>query len=194
MKQILIRIKCASVIAILIMISVISPVFASAQRDVSPVRLFSDGSMVLDSSSSLVRTDSGAAMTLQTSGLNPGNAITVWWVIFNYPEFCSSGMFGLRCGEADLFNPDVVGSVMHASGHVIGGSGIGNFGGSIKVGTPTKFVAFGPGLINPLGADIHLVVLDHGQVDPSLMPDQIHTVNVCNPVCTDVQFAAHEII
>jgi hypothetical protein len=196
MYQIALRIKCASFITILLMLSVASPVFAAAQQDEAPVRLFTDGSEVVDASSKLVRTGAGVSMTLQTSGLTPGSTVTVWWVIFNNPEYCSGGMnpFGLKCDAGDFSNPDVEASVMIAAGHVIGGSGMGNFGGSIKVGKDTKFVALPGGLTNPEGADIHLVVRDHGPLDPTLMPGLIHTVNVCNPMCTDVQFSAHETI
>lgn len=37
---------------------------------------------------------------------------------------CSHGMFGLRCGEGDLFEPSVEASVVYGAGHVIGGSGV----------------------------------------------------------------------
>ncbi len=194
MKQIALIIKSASVITILMMLSIASPVFAAAQRDIGPVRLYADGSEVPSSSSMLVRTSFGATMTLQTSGLIPGNTITIWWVIFNNPEFCSGGEnpFGLKCDAGDFSNPDVEASAMYAAGHVIGESGTGNFAASLTIGKTTKQVLFGPGLTNPEGADIHLIVRDHGPLDPALMPGLIQSVNTCNTVCTDVQFAPHE--
>jgi hypothetical protein len=192
MKQITLRIKSVGVITILMMLSVISPVFAAAQRDEGPVRLYSDGSDVAGSSSTLVRTSSGVAMTLQTAYLTPGSTVTIWWVIFNNPEYCSNGMYGLKCGAGDFSNPNVVASAMYAAGHVIGGSGKGNFAASLTIGKTTKQVLFGPGLTNPEGADIHLIVREHGPLDPALMPDLIQSVNTCNSVCTDVQFAPHE--
>lgn len=48
----------------------------------------------------LVRTDSGVAMTLHTSGLAAGDAVTVW-IIFNHPEKCTAGTPPFRCGEPD---------------------------------------------------------------------------------------------
>ena len=49
-----------------------------------------------------------------------------------------------------------------------------------------------PGLTNPLGADIHLVLHDHGPVDPAIVAAEIHSFGVCNLVCTNVQFSVHE--
>ncbi len=167
---------------------------SSVQRDVIPVRFFSDGSAVPGSSSTLVRTNSWISFTLHTNGLPAGDAVTIWFVIFNHPEFCTVGVpaFGLRCGAGDFSNPKVQVSIMYAAGHVIGGDGQANYGAHLKIGEFTRQVIFGPGLINPLGADIHLIVHDHGPADPSLMPGEIHTFDICNPTCTDVQFAAHE--
>jgi len=169
------------------------PVFASsAVIDTTTVHLFSDGSAVTGSSSTLVRNNNGVYMTLLTSGLTPGDAVTIWWVIFNNPAACSHGMFGLRCGHGDFSNPAVQASVMYAAGHVVDSNGIAGFGAGLSIGELTRVVLFGPGLTNSLGADVHLVVHDHGPTEPSLMPDEIHSFSVCNPTCHDLQFAPHE--
>ena len=181
------------VIALIATVGLAIPVHGSpASIGTGPVRLFSDGSAVAGSSSTLVRTSNGVSMTVHTSGLTAGDAVTIWWVIFNNPAACSHGMFGLRCGHGDFSNSAVKASVMYAAGHVIGGDGTGNYGAHLSVGEMTIVVLFGPGLTNPMGADIHLVVHDHGPADPSLMPDEIHSFGVCNPTCVDLQFAAHE--
>ena len=65
--------------------------------------------------------------TLHTSGLPAGDAVTIWWVVFNHPEACSHGALGLRCGERDFAEPAVDASVLYAAGQVIGGGGTGNF-------------------------------------------------------------------
>ena len=168
------------------------PVLAAAQHDIKPVRLFSDGSSVPGSWSTLLRTSSGVTMTLHTSGLASGDAVTIWWVVFNHPEFCSQGVFGLRCGKGDLANPSVDASVLYAAGHVIGGDGVANYGAHLAVGELRIQVLFGPGLTNPMGADIHLIVHDHGPMTPALMPAEIHSFDVCNPICVDLQHTAHE--
>jgi hypothetical protein len=176
-------------------------VYASAsQKDIQSVHLFSDGSVVADSSSQLVREESGVTMNLHTSGLPANNAVIVWWVIFNHPELCSHGVLGLRCGEGDLSSSDVQASVLYAAGNVVGGNSKGNFAAHLNVGDvsehgcPSGAIChlFGPGLVNPMGADIHLIVHVHGPVDPALMPGEIHSFDICNPECVDLQFSPHE--
>jgi hypothetical protein len=168
---------------------------AEATSGTSVVQRFSDGSVVAGAWSSLVTNVSGASMTLHTSGMAPGDVVTIWWVVFNAPQNCTHGEGPYRCGPGDL--PPYGGdgsaepSVLYATGHVIGGSGVGNFGAHLTAGD-TAGALFGPGLTNPLGADIHLVVHDHGPADPAIVAQQIHSFGVCNLVCTDVQFSVHE--
>lgn len=192
-KSIFIHPARISTLALLTMLAITLPVYASsAISDTTAVHLFSNGSAVAGSSSTLVRNSNGVYMTLLTSGLTPGDAVTIWWVIFNNPTACSHGMFGLRCGHGDFSNPAVHASAMYAAGHVIGSDGVGDYGAGLSVGELTMVVLFGPGLTSPMGADIHLVVHDHGPVNPSLMPGEIHSFVICNPTCVDLQFAPHE--
>ena len=182
-----------STLALLTILAITLPVHASpAISDTTAVHLLSDGSAVAGSSSTLVRNSNGVYMTLLTSGLTAGDAVTIWWVIFNNPSACSHGMFGLRCGHGDFSNPAVKASVMYAAGHVIGSDGVGDYGAGLSVGEQTIVVLFGPGLTNSFGADVHLVVHDHGPADPSLMPGEIHSFKICNTSCVDLQFAPHE--
>ena len=199
-KRISLFAQVTGMLSLVAILSVAPPVFAASQRDIQSVHLFSDGSIVSGSSSLLVRTDSGVTMNLKTSGLPANNAVTIWWVIFNHPEFCSHGVLGLRCGEGDLSSPDVQASVLYAAGHVIGSKGVGNFAGHLNIGDISEqgcpsgaaCYLFGPGLVNPMGADIHLIVHIHGPADPALMPGEIHSFNICNPTCVDMQFSPHE--
>jgi hypothetical protein len=114
-------------------------------------------------------------------------------VIFNHPENCSHGALGLRCGEGDLFVPSVEASVLYGAGHVIGGSGTAGYGSWIGVGE-TDGALFGPGLLAPFSADIHLVVHDHGVLSPDQVAEGVHNFGPCVPECVDVQFSAHEVI
>lgn len=169
---------------------------AGAAPTASPVYQFPTGgatspTAVAGASSTISTTKAGATMTLHTSLLAPGDAVTVWWVVFNNPAACIGGHFGFHCGPADLSRAVAQPSVLYAAGHLIGGSGTGDYGARLKTGD-TSGALFGAGLTNPTGADIHLVVRDHGPKDASLMPDQIHSFGVCNPTCTDVQFSVHE--
>lgn len=162
-----------------------------AQRDIAPVISFSTSAPVPGAWSALVRTDSGVTMSLHTSQLGAGDAVTVWWVVFNNPTSCSHGVSGVRCGAGDLSVPATHASVIYAAGHVIGQDGVGDYGARLNVGD-TSGALFGPGLVDPAGADVHLIVRDHGPADPSLMPAQIHSFDICNGSCTNVQHSQHE--
>jgi hypothetical protein len=179
-----------SAIAIVTQLGVAS---AAASRDTAPVRSLTDGSAIAGASSTLIRNDTGATFSLSTRELSAGHTITVWWVIFNHPENCSHGALGLRCGEGDLFEPSVEASVLYGAGHVIGGSGATGYGGWIGIGE-TDGALFGPGLLRPFSADIHLVVHDHGVLSPDQIAEGVHNFGPCEPECVDVQFSAHEVI
>jgi hypothetical protein len=183
---------------------------AGVQSSTSNLYSFADLSQ-LDGQSVLVRNDNGVNVTVQAQDLTPGEAITLWWVFFNFPEHCTAPVPGLaQCSEADLFNEAVQASVMYATGHVIGGSGHGNYGSYRSVGDTSGDVFGGPGLLNPLGAEIHMVLRTHGPTIPGLVNEQINTFNGgCQPPewwdgptpphwgapgpneCVDLQFAVH---
>ena len=181
-----------------------------ADRSVSGVWMFSTGAAVEGASSQLVRTDDGVSFSLRTRGLPAGDAVTVWWVIFNHPENCTVGEGDLRCGEADLFNPAVAASVQNAGGHIVGSSGRFALGSHLAEGD-TSGCAFGEflcaGLIDARHADVHLVVRSHGPALAEFLPGQISTFGVgCANLadfglppmgpntCTDLQFATHETV
>jgi hypothetical protein len=167
-----------------------------AQRTVSPVTLFMSTTVVPDAWSALVRTDTGIAGTLHTSGLAPGGAATLWWVVFNNPAYCTQGLFPQRCGAGDLANPLVQASVQFASGHVIGGEGVADYGAYLSEGdTSGCAAAFLPcsGLIDPRNAVVHLIVRSHGQALPGAIDEQISSFDGgCNPTCMNVQAAVFE--
>jgi hypothetical protein len=152
-------------------------------------------------SSTLTRTNKAISMDLHTSGLPAGDAVTIWWMVFNHPDACISGAStpddpsDPRCGMADMANPAADLSVLYAAGHVIDRSGAAEFGGSLREGD-TKGVVSLPGLstqglLDAAGADVYLVVRDHGPAKRGLVKQQIHTFEVCNPTCTDLQMSAH---
>lgn len=170
---------------------------SSAGSDTTTVHRFSNGSVVPGASSTLIRTENGVSMTLQTSELQASAAYSVWWIVFNHPSQCGSH----PCGESDLGNAAVAPLVTHAAGHVIGPNGTGNFAGSLREGAVVDNLLGefgGPSsgsLIDAQEAEIHFVVRTHGDKNtPGGVPDQIHTFEVlCDPsVCRDVQFAIHQ--
>jgi hypothetical protein len=164
---------------------------ASAARTVNPVVLFMTTTEVPGAWSALVRTDSGVAATLHTSGLAANSAATLWWVFFNNPAACVDA-----CDLPDLFVPAVQASVQYASGHVIGSHGVASYGAYITEGDTSGCAAPSlpcNGLLDSRAALVHLVVRTHGQADPQLIDEQIHSFNGgCNPTCLNVQASIHE--
>ncbi len=131
----------------------------------------------------IVRTSDGVNYSLATTGLEPGHAYTLWIVIFNEPSEClEPSELPTFCGPSDVVNDLARPDMMYATGLTAGESGeatfegrrlVGDTGGSINgpVGLPAY------GLENPAGAEIQLVVHDHGPMMPTHMPDMIETVD-----------------
>ncbi len=126
-------------------------------------------------SSTLVRTDNGLSATLETTGLEPGHVVTLWWVVFNDPDGCEAGFPGIsQCGPADAHAGRGGVSPMHAAGRVVGENGTAKYGAHARVGDTSRALA-GPGLVNPRGAEVILVVKTHGPKLPHLVADQLRT-------------------
>ena len=80
--------------------------------------------------------------------------------------------------EADFCTPGTMDCVIYGTGHLVGASGKGNFASSLNVGDTSR--VFGgrncpAGLTDARTAEIHLVVADHGDLDPAQMPAAIMT-------------------
>jgi len=155
----------------------------------SVVRRFSDGSTVEGSSAVLVRTEDRITGNF-LSTLTPGEAYTIWWVVFNKPENCTGGV----CDEDDVLPPpgNVAAevSVLYATGRATDVNGKGDFGAELMVGDMTN-VLFGPGLMDVRNAEVHMVARTHGAIIPDMFQEQISSFNGgCPPnECTDEQFA-----
>jgi hypothetical protein len=151
----------------------------AATQTTSDVTLISDPSVVVGTST-LTRTQSGISFSLETTGLEPGHAVTIWWMVAN---------------------PDGGVAVLYAAGHVIDEDGTAEFGGYLQVGDSTGALPVGTmvtdtSLEDALNATVYLVVRDHGPAKPGLVNQQIHTFGVCNPEgvehCTDLQISEHQ--
>ncbi len=160
----------------------------------------------------LTRTEGMVLASIEASGLTPGNAYTVWWVVFNNPGACSDG----ACGEDDIFvdgspenGPNVPGivaaeiAVGNATGNVAKADGTAEFGARLKVndgdasGHQILFPAglSGDSVLTASGnnAEIHIVIQSHGQArGGKQLSTQLSLVETgCTPFCEDVQFAVH---
>jgi hypothetical protein len=154
----------ALAIAVLVILATAGGAAASsAERSTQPVVRMWDGTPV--GSSMLIRTDAGITAAYHTTQVPAGQAVTLWFVVFNNPSACSG-----PCGAVDLFfNPAAQGDFLVAAGHVVGGSGKANFGGSLQVGdtSGSAFPEIGMperaiGLTNPRGAQVALLLHSHG--------------------------------
>jgi hypothetical protein len=162
----------------------------------SVLQRFSDGSIVEGSSSMLVRTDKGVTMTIHTSGLQPGAAHSVWWVIFNHPEHCAVAYACVPnptdlSTTSDLYNLDVKATMLNATGHVVGNNGVGNFAAYLAEGDtsglslPIAFPGDAHGLIDARKAMFFIVVRTHGQPIPGRVKEQFSMFNAVR--CDDLE-------
>lgn len=175
--------------------------------DVQPVLAFSDGSDT-GGQSVLTRTGGMVVAVVEAEGLTPGNAMTMWWVVFNDPAACSDG----ACGEDDIFLEDgslnedgIVAAqiaIGNATGNLVKADGTAELGSRLKVGDtsgahqvviPAGFQ--GSSLLTASGndAEVHLVLQDHGQArgGERLLEQITYLEAHCTPACSDVQFAVH---
>lgn len=141
--------------------------------------------------STLYRNEGGIAASIETKGLDEAT-YTVWWVLFNNPQYCASN----PCTGADLpangGDPRVQASVLFAAGGFVGANGRGLFGAGLAVGDTSRAL-FGPGLIAPETAEVHLMVRTHGPLDMESVHLQVSTPGGGCPAngCKDQQFTIH---
>ena len=155
-----------------------TPTLNKVTSSTSDVSLIADPTVVVGSSK-IVRNQNGVNVTVNTSGLEPGSAVTIWLVIFNNPG-----------------TPGPPDDVIYGAGHVVGGNGTAHFAAHLNEGDSggSLFPQPSPGLIDAETAEIHIVVRSHGPAIPGMIPEQIHTLEGdCDPnVCEDLQFAIHQ--
>lgn len=150
---------------------------ASADRTTSPVFTLPPGPDTVGSST-LVRTDNGLSARLETSGLRPGDVVTLWWIVANSPEECEAGGPLSQCGPMDHLAGRGDIAVHHATGNIVGDAGTANFGAHLRVGDLSRALFDGePGLTDPRDAEVFLVVKTHGQKIPELTSEMLRTFN-----------------
>lgn len=162
----------------------------------SPVLNFTDLTVVPATGTMLVRKRDSVFATMNTAGLTPGTAVTMWWVFFNNPQNCATRL----CKPADLANPAVQGTVASAGGKIIGADGTAAYGAFRAIGDTTGVfpgLGTGQGLLDPLRAEIHLVTRSHGPAllsDPVLLGQQLSLFNGgCPPnTCVNLQASIHQ--
>jgi hypothetical protein len=164
------------------------------------VNNFAGTAVIPYAGASLARNNEGVFGEISTSGLTPGNVVTLWWAVFNNPEFCAVP----GCVASDLNNPAVNGSAQYGGGYIVGLNGRADFSGYLEEGDNTGFTILppfpnmpnpSPGIVDAKAATIHLVIRNHGPAssDPVVLALQLSTFlggcSMTNP-CANIQAAA----
>ena len=147
--------------------------------------------------------------SVHVTDLDPNSAFTIWAVIFNRPEGCTTNPAGpVHCSATDLAavpNPARA-SAFNVGAFVTGiGVGTANVSVHIRSGAPPDgaFVLFGQGGLNDngvspglhegngFGAEVHLVIRTHGAIIPGAITAQLSMLNGgCPPnSCANVETA-----
>ena len=86
---------------------------------------------------------------------NP-EVFTLWAFVFNHPELCTDS----ACDFDDIGDDTAaMGGIFQVDGRVVASSDL-ILEGAVRVGQPA---AVGPGLTNPVGAEVHVAVAPHGR-------------------------------
>ena len=133
----------------------------SPDSRVSGVRQIAGGSSVAGGSSLIIRGDDGIELKYVAAGLPVGHVVSLRAEIFNHPEKCTHGERGSRCGAADLGDAAVDGSVVYLSSVWARQRAAIPMDVKVAKGDGARAV-LGGGLTNPRGADVHVVLMDHG--------------------------------
>lgn len=156
-------------LAALALVVSLAPVAGARTRPdeaLTTVHTFADLATVADAEATLRRSPEALRATIDTGDLPPGQVMTLWWVVFNNPEECRDGA-GSPCGVPDLFDPDVETGCLFGDGGTVRHDGRIRLRGSLAIGDVRDsclpfFGAPDHGLIDPVGAEVHLVVRSHG--------------------------------
>ena len=129
-----------------------------------------DGPIVAEDGATIRRTPNGISMSVAMPTPAPGTyeypTEGVAYSGAGHPETFTLWAFVFNDPPADDWD-----GAFFVSGHVVGGPHL-NLSGNIS--TNTEPFA-GEYLENPEGAEVHLAVAPHGELDPGVMPEQIQT-------------------
>lgn len=146
----------------------------AADQDFAAVKLISNGTVV--GSAHLVRNNNGVTCIIGTSGLVPGDAYSVWWVI-----------------------PDES-LILNAAGGLAGGDGTANFAGHLSTGPippadGSVVLSSGDGVFDQPRSDTVMVIIrHHGPPIPGSINQQTGSFNFGCGVggCNNVQKATFQ--
>lgn len=187
MKRLLLSLGAAA----MLLAGLSSPV--SAHNDKAAVRHFEDGSEVGQGSHTRLNRHKVEA-NAHLRNLTPGDAITVWAVVFESPDECVDGCGGddVDAAFAAADDPDLTDLVDITLTYAAGG--VVNPGGNLNLrnGIGGGQILVGDGEVNnPHSAEIHFVIRSHGPHQPGT-GDTTSVGGGCDTqVCSDIQFSVH---
>lgn len=172
----------------------------NVKTEIVKVHAIGSPAIIPQAGASLSSDNNGVLGTFSTSGLTPGHVITLWWAIYNNPEYCAMA----SCIPPDLNNPAVNGSLQFGGGTIADAGGRVDFMGYLAEGDNTGFYLDpgfpnmpnpAPGIVKTNKAQIHLAVRTHGMPnpDPVIFNEQLTSFtggcSVAVPPCATVQAA-----
>lgn len=112
----------------------------------------------------------GAAMAIKSSGLTPGNVVTIWWVAVQNPQICKAS----PCGPKEVMGNGIVADavVSLAAGGVVAADGTISLASFLAKGD-VEGNFFDTTFHSPETAEYHLPMHNHGPLDPSIAEDML---------------------
>ena len=131
-----------------------------------------DVEIIEGGSATLMSNESGIFASMTTDGLEDGHVYTLWLVIINNPEACEA----TPCTAPEILgkSDDLQTEVTWGDGILISDEGRSEFTVYVPAGDVQE-PWYGNGLTNPTGAEVHLVINDHGEVIPDMVATMLNT-------------------
>lgn len=174
-------------------VTAVDELAASAETSDAEVVLLSNPAIVVGQSH-LTRNQRGLRGNVRTSGLTPGDVVTMWFTTFQNPDDC----VGVCNSPPEDFGPGH-GSTALGGGGVVPSSGKLTLAGKLDVGDAVIFGGdFGGPVIetfeNVTGSEVHLVIRTHGPVIPGMLDEQLSSfTGGCSVnACANLQVAVYQ--
>ncbi len=114
----------------------------------------------------------GAAMAIKSSGLTPGDVVTVWWVAIQNHQNCAKNPCTPKEAMGDGAANDTVATL--AAGGVVAEDGTISLAGYLPVGE-VEGNFYDTTFHSPETAEYHLPMHNHGPLDPAIAEDMLNS-------------------
>ena len=131
-----------------------------------------DVEMIDGSQAMLVSNEDGIFGHVVTDGLEDGHVYTLWVVMINNPSACEA--FPCTAPEILGNSDELQSEVTWGDGIIVSDEGRAEFTAYVPAGEVQE-AWFGNGLTNPTGAEVHLIINDHGELIPDMAANMLNT-------------------